>query len=70
MANEQQRDWDRHDWSGEEHPADEKQAKRWDDKEWAGEKPDDAGSEHGAGDSGLTGGGHAPGEQHWVPDKE
>jgi hypothetical protein len=62
-------DWDRHDWAGEEHPADEKQAPRWNDKEWAGEKPEPE-AEASEGEAGPTGGGHTPGEQHWVPEEK
>ncbi len=70
MANEHNNDWDRHDWTGEEHPSDEKRGPRWDDKEYAGEKADEPGTEHAAGQAGLTGGGHGSGEQHWTPEKE
>ncbi len=70
MASEQSRDWDRHDWTGEAHPADEKRGATWDDKEYAGEQADQPGAEHAAGEGGLTGGGHSSGEQHWAPDKE
>ncbi len=63
-------DWDRHDWAGEEHPADEKPTATWEDKEWAGEAPD--GTEPGPteGAAGPSGGGHPSGEQHWAPDEE
>ncbi len=69
MTDEQNRDWDKHDWAGEEHPADEHSSPRWDDKEYAGEDPDKPEEEHGTGGS-LSGGGHGSGEQHWAPDKE
>lgn len=70
MANEQSREWDRHDWAGEAHPADEKPGPRWDDRAYAGETPDEPGTAHGSGDGGLTGGGHGSGEQHWAPESD
>lgn len=63
-------DWDRHDWAGEGHPADEKHARRWNEKEWAGEEPAADAPETPEGEAGPTGGGHTPGEQHWVPEKK
>ncbi len=61
-------DWDGHDWAGEAHPADEKRTGRWDSVEYAGEAPDDSAGEAMT-DPGPSGGGHTPGEQHWVPER-
>ncbi len=69
VGNEQSREWDRHDWAGADHPADEQAAPRWDDREYAGQAPDAPGIEHAAGGGGPTGGGHGSGEQHWVPER-
>jgi hypothetical protein len=70
MATEKKtdRDWDRHDWAGEDHPADEKSGARWADEKWAGETPKEGDKSKRTG--GLSGGGHTPGEQHWTPDKK
>ncbi len=70
MGTEQRRDWDGHDWASVEHPADEKRGPQWDEREWAGEAPDKSTTEHASGGSGVTGGGHGSGEQHWAPDKD
>jgi hypothetical protein len=70
LTENEKQDWDRHEWAGEEHPAGEKHAPRWGDEEWAGETPGVTESELPEGEAGPTGGGHNPGEQHWVPDKE
>lgn len=66
---QEDRNWDGHDWSGEEHPAREAQGPQWDERSWAGEAPHTAGTDHGADGAGPSGRGHGSGEQHWAPDR-
>ncbi len=60
-------DWDRREWAGEEIPTGEDVSQRWNAGEWAGEENIAVDQPAGAG---PTGGGHAPGEQHWARPKK
>jgi hypothetical protein len=66
------REWNRREWAGEEPAGSE--APRWNKNEWAGEPPDPGAEEPGGsmpeGESGPTGLGHNPGEQHWAGDRK
>ena len=64
-------EWNRREWAGEA-PAG-SGAERWNKNEWAGEPPDPGAEEPGGsmptGESGPTGLGRNPGEQHWAGDR-
>ena len=65
-------EWNRREWAGEA-PAD-SEPPRWNKNEWAGEPPDPDAEEPGGrmpeGETGPTGLGHNPGEQHWAGDRK
>jgi len=64
-------EWNRREWAGEAPAGSEPD--RWNKNEWAGESPDPDAEEPGgampAGETGPTGLGHNPGEQHWAGDR-
>jgi hypothetical protein len=71
-AGRSSREWNRREWAGEAPAGSEPQ--HWNKNEWAGEPPDPDAEEPGGampeGETGPTGLGHNPGEQHWAGHRE